>query len=139
MPPLTRWFLKSALIYLVTSLLVGVALAARSVLGLPEAIATLTPVYVHLFMVGFVAQMIFGVGFWMFPRYSKDAPRGSERLALLTYVALNAGLIGRVVAEPMLTLWPGAVWTAILILSAGLQWLGALAFTVNTWARIKER
>jgi hypothetical protein len=45
-------------------------------------IATLNHVYVHLFVVGFVAQMIFGVAFWMFPRYSRDEPRGSERLAL---------------------------------------------------------
>lgn len=139
MPLLTRWFLKSALVYLVTSLLVGVALAAQEALGLPSAIAALMPVYFHLFMVGFVAQMIFGVAFWMFPRSSKDAPRASERLALVTYVSLNAGLIGRTVAEPTLALWPGAVWAAILILAAALQWIGALAFAVNTWARVKER
>jgi hypothetical protein len=139
MPPLTRWFLKSALAYLVVSLLIGVTLAVQETLGLPSAIATLNPVYFHLFMVGFVAQMIFGVAFWMFPRYSKDEPRGSERLALVTYVALNAGLIARTVAEPMLALQPGAVWAAILILSAAFQWLAALAFAVNTWARVKER
>jgi len=139
MPPLTRWFLKSALAYLLVSLLIGVTLAGQKALGLPSAIAALTPVYVHLFMVGFVAQMIFGVALWMFPRSSKDEPRGSERLALVTYVALNAGLIARTVAEPMLTLRPGAVWAAILILSAAFQWLAALTFSVNTWPRVKER
>jgi hypothetical protein len=139
MPLLTRWLLKSALAYLVTSLLIGVTLAAQNALGLPSAIAVLNPVYVHLFMVGFVAQMIFGVAFWMFPRYSKDEPRGSERLAFVTYAALNAGLIARTVAEPMLALRPGAVWAAILILSAAFQWFAALAFVVNTWARVKER
>ncbi len=139
MPPLTRWFLKSALAYLVMSLLIGVTLAAQEALRLPSAVAALNPVYVHLFMVGFVAQMIFGVAFWMFPRSSKDAPRGSERLALVTYIALNAGLIARTVAEPLLALRPGAVWAAILILSAVFQWLAALAFAVNTWARVKER
>ncbi len=139
MPPLTRWFLKSALAYLVVSLLIGVTLAVPEALGLPSAIAALHPVYVHLFMVGFVAQMIFGVAFWMFPRYSKDEPHGNEHLALVTYVALNAGLIARTVAEPMLALRPGAGWAAILILSAALQWLAALAFAANTWARVKER
>jgi hypothetical protein len=139
MPPLTRWFLKSALTYLVVSLLIGVTLAVPDALRLPSAIAALGPVYVHLFMVGFVAQMIFGVALWMFPRYSKDQPRGSERLALVTYVALNAGLIARTVAEPMLALRPGAIWAAILILAAAFQWLAALAFTVNTWTRVKER
>jgi len=139
MPSLTRWFIKSALGYLVISLLIGVTLAAQESLALPSGITALGPVYVHLFMVGFVAQMIFGVAFWMFPRYSKDEPRGSERLALVTYVALNAGLIARAVAEPMLGLRPGSLWATILIVSAALQWLGALAFAVNVWARVKER
>jgi hypothetical protein len=34
------------------------------------------PVYLHLFMIGWVTQMIFGVAYWMFPRVSKENPRG---------------------------------------------------------------
>ena len=41
MPPLTRWFIKSALVYLVVSLLTGVALAAQSVIALPTAVSVL--------------------------------------------------------------------------------------------------
>ncbi len=130
MPALTRWFIKSALVYLVVSLLIGVR---------PASAGALMPVYVHLFMVGWVTQIIFGVAYWMFPRVSKDDARGSERLAVVTYVTLNAGLIARVVAEPMLAVHPAPAWTVLLIVSAVLQWLGALAFAANTWRRVKAR
>ena len=39
----------------------------------------------------------------------------------------------------MLVLRPGGLWAGILILSAVLQWLGALAFAVDTWARVKAQ
>jgi len=138
-PPLTQWFIKSALVYLVVSLLIGVALAAQGVIALPAAVGALMPVYVHLFMVGWITQIIFGVAYWMFPRVSKDDERGSERLALVTYVTLNVGLIARAIVEPTLALWPAPVWTVLLIGSAVLQWLGTLAFAANTWRRVKSR
>jgi hypothetical protein len=134
-PPLTRWFVKSALVYLVVSLLLGVALTLYH----GDAHGALMAVYVHLFMVGWVTQMIFGVAYWMFPRLSRDEPRRSGHLALAIYVTLNAGLIMRAVAEPVLVFRPGGPWAGMLILSGVLQWLAALAFAVNTWARVKVR
>jgi len=73
-PALTRWFIKSALVYLTVSLLVGVALTARGAVRLPTVVDALMPVYLHLFMIGWVTQMIFGVAYWMFPRVSKENP-----------------------------------------------------------------
>ena len=135
MPTLTRWFLRSALVWLVISLLMGVALAAPH----GPALDALRPVSVHLFIVGWVTQTIFGVAYWMFPRFSADQPRRSEPLALVTYAGVNAGLIARALAEPMAALRPGAVWTGLMVAAALLQWIAALAFAVNTWARVKAR
>ncbi len=139
MPPLTRWFVKAALLYLVAALAVGAALAAPGTLNLSPAGGALAPVYFHLFMVGWVTQLIFGVSLWMFPRHSKEKPRGSEAAALATFVALNAGMLLRAVAEPMRALTPGAGWSWLLVLSAGLQWLAGLLYVVNIWDRVKER
>ncbi len=139
MPTLTRWFIKSALVYFVLSLAIGVVIATHRIVPFGAAVDALTPVYFHLFMVGWVAQMIFGVAFWMFPRYSRERPRRSERLALVTYLTLNAGLVARAVAEPMLAVRPEGVWAVVLAASALLQWTAALAFAVNTWGRVKER
>ncbi len=139
MPPVTRWFIRTSLICFVAALLTGTLLAACGPLQLPAFFNTLTPLFFHLFMVGFVAQLIFGMVFWMFPKASKEQPRGSERLAWLTYGCLNAGLLVRVLAEPVQTAAPQPIWGWLLVVSALLQWIAGALFVVNTWNRVKER
>jgi len=139
MPPVTRWSVKLSLVYFLIALLVGLAQAAQQPLGLPPAVAALGPVYVHLLVVGWITQMIFGVAYWMFPRFSKDTPRGSDALALAAFVLLNGGLLLRVVAEPMHTLHPQPGWGWALVVSAAAQWAAGIAFTLNTWPRVKEK
>jgi hypothetical protein len=136
MPPLTRWYVKSALLYLIAALLLGALLAARPVVALPAFLGASGPVYFHLLMVGWVTELIFGVAFWLFPKFAKDRPRGSEWLGWATYGLLNAGLLLRVVAEPANSLRPGTAWGWLLLLSAVLQWLAGLGFVANTWPRI---
>ncbi|MFQ6675299.1 MAG: hypothetical protein ACE5LH_03025, partial [Fidelibacterota bacterium] len=95
MPRLTRWFIKLGLLYLVLSLFLGVLLGGQTFLHLPDSIQAWTRVFLHLFMVGWVTQLIFGVAYWMFPVHSKERPRGREGLAWATFLLLNAGLILR--------------------------------------------
>lgn len=139
MPLVTRYFIKTALLFFVIALLCGLLLTLRSFVEIPSLIAGLTPVYFHLFMVGWVTQIIIGVAFWMFPKFSREKPRGSEVLAWSAYALLNSGLLLRVVTEPanIFRDWP--LWGWLLTLSALLQWLGGFAFVVNTWPRIKVR
>jgi len=143
MPRLTRYFIKTALIYLVASLLIGALVLARAAFDLPSelaaALAALTPVYFHLFMVGWVMQLIFGMLFWMLPRQSKERPRGNESLAWIAFVTINVGLLMRAIGEPLVTLQPdlGAGW--LLALSAVLQLIGGWAFIGNAWPRVRER
>ena len=139
MPSVTRWFIKSGLLYFVAALLVGVALGAQGVLSLPPVVATLSPIYLHLLMVGWITQLIFGVAYWMFPTYSKEHPYRSERLAMATFVLLNVGLILRAVAEPLHALQPQPAWGWLLAFSAVLQWLAGVGFVVNTWSRVRPR
>jgi hypothetical protein len=136
MPILTRWFLKTSLVHLVAALVVGVLLAAGSIGALPAVPAGIGPLYFHLFMVGWVAQLIFGVVYWLFPKYSKEEPRGRVWLGWATYGLLNVGLLLRVVGEPANAARPGEVWGWLLAVSAGLQWLAGLAFVINTWPRV---
>ena len=139
MPPITRLFVKTSLLYLVAALLAGVLLALRSTLDLPAIAGGLTPVYFHLFMVGWVTQIIAGVAYWMFPKRSRERPRGYDGLAWATFWLLNVGLLLRVVAEPAQTVnaWPG--WGWLIVAAALLQWLGGIAFVINTWPRVKEK
>ena len=139
MPPLTRWYIKTAFVALALAMTLGVALALAGVLDLPGWVVYLAPAFFHLLMVGWVTQMIFGVIFWMFPIVSRARPRGSERLGWATYVLLNGGLALRVVAEPANAAGPGGDWGWALVASALMQWLVAVFFVVNSWPRVKER
>jgi Cytochrome C and Quinol oxidase polypeptide I len=139
MPPLARWFVRTALVYFVAALLVGVALMLRLIIDLPPVFGALQPVYFHLLMVGWVAQLIFGVVYWMFPKYSADRPRGSERLGWATFWLLNIGLVLRAIGEPLTAVRPGLGAGGLLAASAVLQLLAGWAFVLNTWPRVKER
>jgi cbb3-type cytochrome oxidase subunit 1 len=139
MPTLTRWFVKSSLVYFILALLAGLLVAARLPLSLPGEINSLSPVYFHLFMVGWVAQLIFGIVFWMFPKYTSEKPRGSEALGWATFWLINVGLGLRLVGEPLHTSYPEIGFGWLLALSALLQWLAGIAFVMNTWGRVKER
>jgi len=139
MPVLTRWFLRSSLVFLIIAMLLGILNAASAPLNLPAQINAFSPIYFHLFMVGWVTQLIFGVVFWMFPKYSKEQPRGSESLGWATFWLLNIGLLLRLVGEPAQVLLSGGIWGWIVAASAVLQWAAGMIFVINTWSRVKER
>ena len=139
MPRLTRYFIKTALIYLALSLMLSGLLAARAAFDLPAEFAALSPVFFHTFMVGWVTQLIFGMLFWMLPKYSRELPRGREKLAWAAYWLINCGLVLRIIGEPLVGLrseW-GLGW--LLGVSALLQLSGGWAFILNAWPRVKER
>lgn len=139
MPLVTRYFIKSALFFFVAALFCGLLLALRPFIEQPSFLIGLTPIYFHLFMVGWVTQIIIGVAYWMFPKVTKETPRGSEALAWITYALMNSGLLLRTVAEPANAVQTWVGWGWLVALSALLQWLGGCAFVVNTWPRVKER
>ena len=139
MPRLTRYYLKTGMLYLVLALLVAGLMAAVPVFNLSPSLGVLRPVFYHLLMVGWVTQLIFGVGHWMFPKFSKEQPRGRERLAWVTFILLNIGLLLRIIGEPLVALRPdaGAGW--LLLVSALLQLVAGWLFILNVWPRIRER
>jgi len=81
----------------------------------------------------------FGVVYWMFPKFSMEKPRGSERLGWATFWLLNAGLVLRAVGEPVVAFRPGSAAGWLVAASAILQMLAGWAFVANTWGRVKER
>ena len=139
MPSLSRWYIKSALVYLAAALLLALVLAVPDTIDLPPFIRFMNPAYFHLFLVGWVTQMIFGVIYWMFPIITRARPRGNERLGWASYIFLNIGLLMRIVGEPLTSMHPGTWFGWILPISALLQWLAAVLFVVLAWPRVKER
>lgn len=135
MPTLTRWFLKAALLYLLFALVAGILLA----LPLRNPLTGFFPAYFHMLTFGWLTQLIFGVAFWMFPKFNLAKPRGHEWLGWATFTLLNTGLILRIIFEPLNAIAPSLMNSWALIASAILQWLSGFSFVLNTWVRIKER
>lgn len=141
MPPLTRWYIKTALVYFVLALVTGLLLAMQSLWESLRSITGLFPVYIHLLVEGWITMLIIGVVYWMFPKYSREKPRGSETLGWVSYILLNVGLVLRLIGEPLISIGTASadVWGVVLVASALLQWLGGIAFVLNTWKRVKEK
>jgi hypothetical protein len=135
----SRYFIRTALAYLLAAFIVGGLVLANQGLAIDGRIGVLLPVFYHLLMVGWITQLICGVALWMFPPFSRERPRGDERLAWFTYGALNAGLLLRVIFEP-LHAWLAAPWLGWpLALSALLQVLAVWTFVIAIWPRVKGR
>ena len=132
MPPLTRWFLRSAIVCLLAGLALGVFTAGAT----GAAAAAAQPLAVHLLVVGWATQMIFGVAFWMFPRPG-GAGFGDPRPGWTAFASLNIGLLLRAAAEPAAQLGAAGAFTALaLAVSAASQLAAVLLFAGIMWRRI---
>lgn len=136
MPKLARWYVKSAIAYLVVGAILA-ALALSNAATLPPALLAMRPLAWHLLTFGWATQLIFGVAYWMFPHLSKEAPRGDERVVWAAFWCLNVGLLLRAVGEPLGALQPGLVPPVVLQASAVLQVAAAWLFAAETWPRVK--
>lgn len=139
MPVLSRYFVKTSLIYMITAVFFAALIAAHPVLHLPTWIRALQPVYIHMFVVGWLTQLIFGVANWMFPKLSKEKPRGNHNLGWMAYIMLNMGLVLRIIGEPLNAENPSDFAGWLLVISAVLQWIAVWGFILNTWNRVKVR
>ena len=139
MPILTRLWIKTALVYFVLALLLGILLAGQSAGLIHLPVQSLFPSYIHFLAVGWISQLIIGVVFWMFPKYTQNKPRRSEGLGWVTYITLNLGLLLRLVGEP-LHATTNAAWAGwLMAASALLLLIAGTAFVINTWGRVKEK
>lgn len=138
MPPLTRWFIKTSFVCLALALLAGVLLGIQSLAGI-TALGGIFPIYIHLLVFGWLSQLIFGVVFWMFPKFTIERPRGSETLGWWTYGLLNSGMLLRLIGEPIHAVSPGTVTGWTLVAAAILQLAAGTTFVINSWPRVKEK
>jgi hypothetical protein len=134
-----RYFIRTALIYLLAAFVVGAVVLVNQAVALDGRIGGLLPVFYHLLMVGWVTQLICGVALWMFPPLSREQPRGDERLGWFTYGALNIGLVVRSIFEPIHTWQPSPLSGWALVGSALLQVLAIWVFVAAIWPRVKGR
>jgi heme/copper-type cytochrome/quinol oxidase subunit 1 len=136
--PLVRRYLKTAIGFLATGLVLGlVLLARRELLG-----AWPSPLWVsahtHALLVGFVMMMIQGVALWMFPRPDRADVRYRPGLAELAYWLVALSTAARVVGELVRPQAGAPVLRWVIVLAGIGQVAGLLVFFVNLWPRIRS-
>lgn len=136
MPPLTRWCIRASLLYLVGGMAMGSwMLISQAVNGYGPG-GPWGEIHAHVLLVGFLLLMIFGVAFWMFPRVKGQRPR--HEWGWLAFWLINAGLLLRVLAQPLAEGGDDAVgWRVLVGIAAVLPVLGVLAFAVSVWPRVR--
>ncbi len=136
MPTTTRWFIKSGVIYFV----LGISLAFLSEFPSFTGNLSLLPVYWHMLVIGWITQLIIGVSVWMFPRKHRDKKKRESILVWSTFWTLNAGLILRFLSEPFIpAIDDNLIIKISIILSALLQWIAVLLYTIEIWPRLQNR
>ena len=73
----------------------------------------------------------------MLPRLTRFEPRGKQAVNWLVFITFNAGLLMRVLFEPMHLNRPTPTLGLLLTISAWLQALTAVLFVVNAWRRVR--
>lgn len=137
MPAISRYFIRTGLIYLVIALLTATIQALNMAFTWKLPLSLPFPTYVHLLTVGWLTQLIFGVMLWMFPKYSKEQPRGNLKLNWAVFTLLNLGLVLRIIAEP--NMGQHSIMPSLMALSALLQTVAIYGFVFTIWQRVKER
>ncbi len=142
MPRTIQWYVRTALIYLLTSAVLGVLWQLDMWKGWFGFSPYVRVVHSHLALMGGVVQMIMGVGLWMFPLTVPVAQRFPfrESLAWTTYLLFNGGLLGRFVVEYLFRLEGGDVYGALTVLTGAMQAGVMLVFVYHLWSlRLSRR
>ncbi|MGA2316155.1 MAG: hypothetical protein ABSG71_07215 [Thermodesulfobacteriota bacterium] len=119
-------FVKASLIYLGIGTIMGVWLVFS-----PDIRFTITRVHVHILLLGFMAMMIYGVGYHILPRFM-GRPVYSHRLGNIQVWLANITLIGLSLSW-ILEVSHGGVWHNFVILFGIGQTASVFLYIINLW------
>ena len=119
-------FVRASLIYLGIGALIGGWMIVS-----PDIRFALTQVHVHILLLGFMAMMIYGVGYHILPRFM-GRPVYSHRLGNIQVWLANITLVG-LCTSWILEASQGGTWHSLAILFGMGQVISILLFIINLW------
>jgi len=137
MHTLVRRFLKTAIGFLLTGLIIGGWMMVRRELGGIYPSPYTVSAHTHAILVGFVMMMILGVALWLFPRPAKEDQRYDPRVASAAYWLVALGTAGRIAGE-LLRVSTDSLWLRWIIVAGGIAQIAGIAvFFYTMWSRIR--
>jgi len=119
-------FVRASLIYLG----IGTLMGGWMILS-PDIRFALTRVHVHILLLGFMAMMIYGVGYHILPRFM-GRPVYSHRLGNIQVWLANITLIG-LSTSWILEASQSGTWHSLAILFGMGQVISVFLFIINLW------
>jgi cbb3-type cytochrome oxidase subunit 1 len=119
-------FVKASLIYFGIGAILGLLMVL-----VPDTRFSLTRVHVHLLLLGFMAMMIYGVGYHILPRFM-GRPVYSHRLGNIQVWLANVTLVG-LSTSWMIEASQGGIWHSLAILFGFGQGAAVFMFIFNLW------
>ena len=117
---------KASLIYFGIGAILGLLMVL-----VPDTRFSLTRVHVHLLLLGFMAMMIYGVGYHILPRFM-GRPVYSHRLGNIQVWLANVTLVG-LSTSWMIEASQGGIWHSLAILFGFGQGAAVFMFIFNLW------
>lgn len=139
MPFVPRLFVKTGIIYLALTFLLGAVLLSLEAVG-DSAPFVIGIEHGHMGFVGWLVNTVIGVALWLLPLNRKAFPqtqgRYPEAAARAAFVLLNVGLVLRLFVEPVFTAHATVLASAALIAAAVLQFSGIAIVAWIAWHRV---
>ena len=137
MHAMVRRYVKTAIAFLATGLLIGEWMLARRELAGRLPTPWETSAHVHALVVGFVMMMILGVALWLFPRPGKEDARYSPGRVALAWWLLTAGTAVRIAGELAGGSSRARALGIVVLLAGTLQIVGLALYFHTMWTRIR--
>jgi cbb3-type cytochrome oxidase subunit 1 len=125
-------FVKASLVYLGIGVITGFLMVAH-----PDLRFTLTRIHTHINLLGFMAMMVYGVGYHILPRFM-GRPVYSHKLGNVQVYLANISLAGLSISW-ILEASIGGVWHMLAILFSLVQGISIFLFIINLWMSMKPQ
>ena len=138
MTPLVRRFIKTAIVFLMIGVSLGLYMLVRRELFGEWPAPYIVSAHTHMVFIGFVMFMILGVALWIFPKPARNDQRFRPVLIEVVYWLLLSGTLLRFVSELLraYTDMPLLVW--LVLLGGFAQVVSFLLYVWTMWTRIRS-
>lgn len=138
MPPLVRRYIKTAIVYLVFGLLLGLHIGAAEYCGWGSLRQPYVVAHTHVLLLGFLLMLIMGVALWMFPQPAGHDRRAQDPRAEFAWWLVTVGVCARTLGEITSAYWMSHALGVAIFWASACEALGVIVFFVNLWPRIRS-